>query len=47
MEAVQFWQAFMQTGAPEFYLLYKQARKMEKDYVLDNSGVGNTGYPLQ
>ena len=47
MEAMGLWQAFLQTGAPEFYLMYKQARKMENSNVLENTGSGDSGHTVQ
>ena len=38
MTARDYWQMFLDTGAPEFYLLYNNARKMENTNVLDSSG---------
>ncbi|MBO5867565.1 MAG: hypothetical protein J6Q54_01495, partial [Oscillospiraceae bacterium] len=40
MNSQQFWQAFLDTGAPEMYLLYSKARKLEASYVLENQGLG-------
>lgn len=40
MKASDYWQMFMETGAPELYLLYHNALKMEKSHVLDDSGSG-------
>lgn len=47
MDTLQLWQAFLQTGAPELFLLYKQAQKMEKKDVLDDSGPCYQGHILQ
>ncbi len=47
MDAKDYWQMFMETGAPELYLLYHNAQKMEKNHVLDDSGTGPAGYSLQ
>ena len=47
MQAKDYWQLFMETGAPELYLLYNNARKMETSYVLDDAGPGATGHNLQ
>ena len=47
MNAQDFWQMFLETGAPELYLLYNNARKMEKTHVLDDSGPGASGHTLQ
>ena len=46
MEAKDYWQLFMQTGAPELYLLYNSAKKMEIKNVSDRSGTGVTCHEL-
>ena len=47
MDSRDYWQIFMETGAPEMYLLYNTAKKMETTHVLDNSGTGSAGNKLQ
>ena len=47
MNASDYWQIFMETGAPEMYLLYHNARKLEKRHVLDDSGAGPAGNDIQ
>jgi len=47
MLAQDYWQMFLETGAPEYYLLYNNARKMEKSHVCDNSRPGIAGHSLQ
>lgn len=47
MVSTDYWRLFLETGAPEFYLLYNNARKMEKSYVFDNSRLGTSGYNIQ
>lgn len=47
MKSLDYWQMFLETGAPELYLLYHKAQKMEKDNVLDGSGTGSAGHDLQ
>lgn len=47
MDANTFWQMFLETGAPEMYLLHKQAKKMEESHVLDDTGTGPQGHSLQ
>lgn len=37
MDSQTIWQMFLDTGAPEMYLLYNKARKMEASNVLDNT----------
>ena len=47
MNAQEYWQIFLDTGAPEIYLLYNNARKKEQTDVLDDSGAGSAGHSLQ
>ena len=47
MTAQDYWQMFLDTGAPEFYLLYNNARKMEITNVFENPGIGTSGHGLQ
>ena len=46
MNANDYWQVFLETGAPEFYLLYHHARKLENNHVLDGSGISPAGHKL-
>lgn len=43
MNAADYWQMFLETGAPELYLLYNNAKKMENTHVFDGSGTGSAG----
>ena len=47
MTAQDYWNIFMETGAPEAYLLYSKALKMEGNHVSDNTRTGTAGYGLQ
>lgn len=47
MKAEEYWNMFMETGAPEMYLLYSSARRMENGNVLDDQGSGDTNHSLQ
>ena len=38
MNAANYWQLFLDTGAPEMYLLYQKARKTEEAHVSDHTG---------
>ena len=38
MNAGNFWELFLDTGAPEAYLLYLARKKSEEIYVPDHSG---------
>lgn len=46
MNARQYWNAFMDSGIPEYYLLYKKALKLEETHVPDNTGTGAASQPL-
>lgn len=47
MKSENLWQAFLDTGAPELYLLYAEAKKAEETDVFKSSGVGITCDQLQ
>ena len=47
MTTQELWHLFMETGAPEFYLMYNKARKMDFDHVLDDTGACVTSRNLQ
>ena len=47
MTAQDYWSMFMETGAPEWYLMYNRALRMEKSHVLDDTGPGCPGRSLQ
>lgn len=47
MDAKQLWQVFMETGAPEIYLLYHKAMRMERSHVPDSPGLGTADNRLQ
>ena len=47
MNARDYWQLFLETGAPEAYLLYSRQVKSEAQYVLDHSGSCPESYGLQ
>lgn len=42
-----YWEIFLDTGAPEMYLLYNQARKTEETNVPDSQRTGSESYTLQ
>lgn len=43
MQSQNYWEIFLETGAPEMYLLYHHAKKMEETYVPDRPGSGASG----
>lgn len=47
MDAQLFWQMFIETGSPEAYIMYKQAKQMEGSHVLDGQGINIAGNKLQ
>ena len=47
MNAQDYWKVFLDSGIPEYYLLYNQARKSEENHVYDDPGAGTAGMPLQ
>ena len=47
MNSTDFWQVFLETGAPEAYLMYTKALKMEGPHVSDGSGNRFEGHGLQ
>ena len=38
MNAMDYWQLFLETGAPEAYLMYSKQRKSEESHVFDDPG---------
>lgn len=38
MNSDELWKLFEETGAPELYLIYSNARKMENSNAFNNSG---------
>ena len=47
MKANDYWKLFLDTGAPEIYMMYQQALKMEANHVFDNPGAGASDRRLQ
>lgn len=47
MNAQDYWNVFLETGAPEMYLLFNQARRMEGRHVSEDPGLGSKGFTLQ
>ena len=47
MNAENYWQLFMETGAPEMYLLYHKALKAEEANVSDHTSHCSAGDGLQ
>ena len=47
MNAGEYWQVFLETGAPEVFLLYQKAKRTEETDVLEGAGPGSAGDGLQ
>ncbi len=47
MDTKNLWQLFLETGAPEVYLLYHRAKRMERVHVPDDPGTGAACHGLQ
>lgn len=47
MNAADYWNFFLETGVPEYYLLYQKALKMEVNHVPNDSGHCSPGHGLQ
>lgn len=47
MNTNQLWQTFLETGAPEVYVLYNEAKKLEAVDVSDDQGPGIACNQLQ
>lgn len=47
MDSKDYWQMFLETGAPELYMMYTKARKAEGVHVSQGTSTGATGHGLQ
>ncbi len=47
MNARQCWLLFLDTGAPEAYLMYQEAKRLENVHVSDDQRTGPSGNGLQ
>ena len=47
MDAGHIWQLFLDTGAPELYLIYNKARNAEENHVFDHSGTCSESHCVQ
>ena len=43
MTAQDYWKVFLDSGIPEYYLLYNQAKKTEENHVFNHTGTGSSG----
>jgi len=47
MKAQEYFNMFMETGIPEMYLMFQQARRMENGNVPDDQGTCASDHSLQ
>ena len=47
MNAMDYWNLFLETGAPEAYLMYSKTLKLEERHVYDHPGHCPQGNGLQ
>jgi hypothetical protein len=47
MDAKMLWQLFVETGAPELYMLYNMARKTEGVHVPNDTRTCSAGHEIQ
>jgi hypothetical protein len=47
MRSDLYWQLFLQTGSPDAYLMFNEARRMEQSHVPQHQGPGSPGRTLQ
>ncbi len=47
MNAMDYWQLFLETGAPEAYLMYSKQLKSEASHVFDDPGHRPAGHGLR
>ena len=47
MLAKDYWMLFLETGAPEVYLLYNHVRRMEEQHVFNDPGASAADRRLQ
>jgi len=47
MNSKDYWALFLETGLPEYYLMFNNARRMEDIHVSENQGIGASCVGLQ
>ena len=47
MNATDYWSLFLETGAPEVYLLYNKVKKSEAHNVFIDTGTCPAGHDIQ
>ncbi len=47
MDSQEYWKVFLDSGIPEYYVLYNRAKKLEENHVPQDQGIGVAGIALQ
>ena len=47
MKSQAYWQLFLNTGSPEAYLMYNEARRLEQTDVSQHQRPGFAGHTIQ
>lgn len=47
MDAKEYWELFLETGAPEVYMMYTKALRSEGNYVPEHHSAGAESQRLQ
>ena len=47
MKSEVCWKLFLETGSPEAYLMYNEAKRWECSHVSEYKGPGDSGHTLQ
>ena len=47
MNSQEYWKVFLDSGIPEYYVLYNRAKKLEENDVPQNPGAGTACITLQ
>lgn len=47
MNAGDYWKAFLDSGIPEYYLMFCNARKVEESNVFDYTSAGDSRISIQ
>lgn len=47
MDAKEIWDLFLETGAPEVYMMYTRALKSEGNHVPEHHSLGAESQPIQ
>ena len=46
MNSAFYWDLFLETGAPEMYVYYQEAKRSDEQYVSDGTGTCTARQPI-